>query len=233
MSRLENYKKKKGNTRIILYLVILIALIYFVLTTGIQMLINSSIFISNIGKKTTTTDTQNVQDFTLPPEILDYPIATNSAKAKVSFRIALDKKYEVFVNDVSIKKSTSIEEKLDQEIDLKKGENSFYVLLIDDKTKINKPSQTVKIIYSDAKPKLEITSPNSGDKVNREEIAINGQTDKDIEIRINEMPVVLNSEYKFNQTVKLREGENKFMIVAFDNAGNKEEKEITVSYVKD
>lgn len=233
MSRLENYKKKKGNTRIILYLVILIALIYFVLTTGIQMLINSSIFISNIGKKTTTTDTQNVQDFTLPPEILDYPIATNSAKAKVSFRIALDKKYEVFVNDVSIKKSTSIEEKLDQEIDLKKGENSFYVLLIDDKTKINKPSQTVKIIYSDAKPKLEITSPSSGDKVNREEIAINGQTDKDIEIRINEMPVVLNSEYKFSQTVRLREGENKFMIVAFDNAGNKEEKEITVSYVKD
>jgi len=233
MSRLENYQRKKGNTRILFYFVILIALLYFIFTTGIKLLINSSIFISNIGKKNTQTESQIPQDFTLPPEILDYPTATNSAKANVSFRIALDKKYEIFVNDESIKKDISNEEKITQEIDLKKGDNTFYVLMTDDKLMSKKTSPTIKIVYSDTKPKLEISSPNSGDKVNREEISINGQTDKDIEIRINEMPVVLSSEYKFSQTVRLKEGENKFMIVAFDMAGNKTEKEITVSYVKD
>lgn len=233
MSRLDSYQKKKANMRILLYLVILIALIIFVFTAGIKFLINSSIFISNIGKKTTKTETQDTQDFTLPPEILDYPTATNSAKAIVSFRIALDKSYEVFVNDESIEKDISKEEQITQEVDLKKGENSFYIVMTDAKLKSKKNSETIKIIYSDTKPKLEITSPNSGDKVNRDEVSINGLTDKDIEVRINEMPVVLNSEYKFSQTVRLKEGENKFKILAFDMAGNKEEKEITVSYVKD
>ena len=233
MSRLENYQKKRGNIRILLYFIILIALVYFIFTEGIKMLINSSIFVSNFGKKTVQSDTTQPQDFTLPPEILDYPTATNSAKAIVSFHIAADKKYEVFVNDTSVKKDTSTQEKIDQEIDLKKGSNSFYVVMLGTDAKQNKPSQTINILYSDTKPKLDITSPNSGDKVNKQEISINGQTDKDVEVRINGMPVVLSAEYKFSQTVKLKEGDNKFTIVAFDSAGNTEQKEITVTYVKD
>jgi len=233
MTRLEDNLKRRSNHRIILYIVILIALIYFMFTFGIKLLVNSIVFLTSRNSNNTTNTQTQEEVYLLPPEILDIPVATNSATAKIAIRVTLAKKVKVFVNKEEFKSFTADKETYDMGIDLKKGENEVYLTLEDTKSKTKKQSSVFKVTYKSEKPKLDIASPKDGDKTSSDEISINGETDKDNEIFINDFPVVLLAEGKFSYSIRLSEGENKIKVVAKDNAGNTEEKNLTITYQKD
>jgi bacillopeptidase F len=83
------------------------------------------------------------------------------------------------------------------------------------------------------KPKLDISSPHDGDKVNKNEISIQGSTDKDITVTINSSPVVVSAQQTFSYTIRLNEGDNNIHIQAEDDAGNIETKDLKITYQKD
>ena len=83
------------------------------------------------------------------------------------------------------------------------------------------------------KPKLEVSQPNDNSKTNKQEIKIEGKTDKETYIKINGQPVVVDSQGSFVTLFKLNEGDNSIEIIAEDIVGNQEKKTIKVTYSKD
>lgn len=235
MTRLEKYRQKRYLSQIILSFFLLILVILFLGTIGLKLLINTSLFIANLSHKNkpiadkTTTE----ENFILPPEIFDVPNATNSATIKITGKTTPQKKLVFYVNEEIQKEIVPENESFEEEIKLVKGENSLYLVLEDLQNDIKKQSKTYRIIYKDEKPKLEITAPYDQEIVAKGEIQIIGSTDKEVFVKINGLPTVVDAEGKFSYPMKLKEGANKITIEAEDLVGNRETKELTVNYQKE
>ena len=62
---------------------------------------------------------------------------------------------------------------------------------------------------------------------------IKGVTDKEVFIKINDFPVVVNANGDWETSIKLNEGNNSIIIIASDLAGNTETKTLTINYQKE
>lgn len=236
MQRLQKHQQKKYQSQIIGYLVLLIILIIFIATVGIKLLIGTAFFVINFTQKNNKTHNANTSsstDIILPPEIFNIPTATNTAEITIQVRSTPEKKISFYVNDIKQKEITPEEETFEETITLDKGNNTLSLVMDDPTTKTKKTSRTYTIIYKDEKPTLEITSPHDLDKTSKNEIQIEGTTQNEVTIRINNSPIVVDSEGKFTYTMKLKEGENHIVVEAQDIADNRETKEMTIYYQKE
>ncbi|HLL60176.1 MAG TPA: hypothetical protein VK338_00505 [Candidatus Nitrosocosmicus sp.] len=227
-----SHRQKKMNRRIYVYLIFLVALILFMATIGVKLLINVSLFIAGNKDDTSTSQDQN-SDLILPPTIDDIPEATNSATIKIKGTSSSKGNLTLYVNNKKKEGIRVRNEEYETTVNLQKGENEIYVVLENPKIKLKKESEKYKVLFKNEKPKLEISSPKDGDKVNKNEITIQGQTDKDVTITINDAPVVVDAQQNFAYNLRLTEGENTFTISAVDYAGNTETKELKVTYQKE
>ena len=234
MSRLESQRNQNLNKKIFLYILVIIALIYFIITVGVKLLINTVLFFTNFKSKDTVNNTeQQNSDLFLPPEVNDLPIATNEAKIIISGKTIKGKQLEIIVNDESQVKKNTDSDTFEETLDLKKGENEIYLTLTDKSKNIQKTTTTYKVTYKSEKPKLDISSPKDQEKFSKDEINISGETEKDNNVRINDLPGIVFADGKFSYSVKLKEGENKVKVEAIDIAGTIEKKELTVFYQKE
>ena len=71
--------------KILTYLCVLALVVVFLATIGIRIIISIGIYVANFAKpKVTNTQPQKKsQDFMGPPEIINVPLATNSARLKI------------------------------------------------------------------------------------------------------------------------------------------------------
>ena len=67
----------------------------------------------------------------------------------------------------------------------------------------------------------------------KQELSVEGKTDVGVTVRINNQPVVVDVQGNFKKSIRLKEGENTLEVIAEDDAGNQEKKEIKVKYQKD
>ena len=221
--------------RIVFYFFLLILTIIFVATIGIKFLINLTLFIADITHpkiENSFSQSKNLELF-LPPEILEIPTATNSPKIKISGKATKGKNLSLFINNQLKEKIFLENDFFEMAIDLPSFKNSLYFILEDPKTKEKKQSNVYQVIYKKEKPKLEIISPKDQEKINQEEIVIIGKTDKEVMVKINDLPVVVSATGQFSYSLKLQSGENKIIVTATDIAGNQETKELTVIYQKE
>lgn len=227
MSRLEKHYKKQVTTYTIL---IVVAIILFGVY-GLPLVINSSSYLSQLFGKRDDSDRRNPLLQTI--EISEIPSATNSATFKIVGNTNNIDELEFYLNDEKIKEmSAPTNGEFSEELTgLNKGNNELY--LIGKSKKGTKRTETLTIVYGADKPKLEISEPQDGSTTSHNEIKVIGKTDKEIDIKINGSPVVVDSSGQFQTNIKLNEGENKIIITARDQSGNVEEKIITVKYEKD
>lgn len=235
MKRLQKHQQKKYRSQIIGYLFLLLIIIIFIATVGVKLLIATSFFIINLtqqNKKAHDTDS-TLTDLILPPEIFNLQTATNTAKLIINGRASTGKNLSFYVNEVKQKEITPDGETFETDIHLDKGNNNIYLVMNDPKTKSKKTSKSYTILYKDEKPSLEITSPHDLDKTLKDEIQIDGITESEVTIRINNLPIIVDPEGKFSYVLKLKEGENHIAIEAQDIANNSETKELTIYYQKE
>lgn len=237
MSRLNSHKQKEYKKRVVLLAVLLVGLIIFMALFGLKLLINTSIFISNI----TGGETQNVstaskkEDFFGSFDISSIPTATNSAQIEISGYITDYDKVEFYINDEKVKETSAFaSDSFDEQIgDLKEGNNTVYMKVSTKKGDHTKESEKYTVLYSQEKPKLEIRDPKDNSQVNTADITINGTTDKNVSLRVNNMPGVVDANGEFKYALRLKDGENKIEVEVEDTAGNTENKTLTVTYRKD
>ena len=202
---------------------------------GFSALINSSLFIGNLFSNKSDQNTETKDNFFGTLHIDSIPTATNSARFVVSGSASNFKTIEYYINDEKVE-SHSIADApsfTDEIGNLKKGINNVYIKAVAEDVKKEKKSDDYNVLYSDEKPKLEISDPQDNSKTSKSEITIVGTTDKEITIKANQLPVIVDASGKFQTTVRLKEGENKIEITAVDDAGNSEKKTLTVTYQKD
>jgi hypothetical protein len=235
MSRLEKHLEKETKKRMIFLVLFFLVAIYLSFTFGLPLIINTSVFISQLNQKPTSVLSKNQNNNYALLTINEIPMATNSSKIDISGSTFNLDKVTIYLNSKKIKEK-NVYGNLDftEEItNLNPGNNEIYFLGFNKKGEMIKKTKPFVILYKDSKPKLEITSPKDNTTVDDQSLTIKGTTDKETVVKINEAPVVVDALGNFEADVGLIEGENKIKITASDIAGNQEEKTLTVTYQKE
>lgn len=236
MGRLENHQKKQFTITITSLVMGLIILIVFLFTFGFRLLLGASSFIANVtSKKVTERPLTKLDNVIGDIDIESIPTATNSARIIITGSVINFEILHFFINNKNAKEVQLLNADLfDEEIgDLKKGENEIYVVALTKNTSNRKKTKTYSVLYKSDKPKIEIQEPTDNSKTNKNEVALIGTTDKETYVKVNDIPVVVDVQGKFQTLVRLKDGENKITVTTQDVAGNVEKKTITVTYDKD
>jgi bacillopeptidase F len=114
------------------------------------------------------------------------------------------------------------------------GANTISARLTDAKGNLSDASNIVSITYANTPPKLVVSDPADNSTVNGDtaSVVVNGTTDDNITVTINDRMVVVKSDDSFSYTFPLNDGDNTLKIVATDAAGNQTTVTRKVTYHK-
>ncbi len=230
MTRLERHRKKQ----IAIYAAILVFFLIAFILFGLPFFISSSVFVSNLfGRKSENTPNgiQTIRDL----NITDIPEATNSGSFIITGTLNNFDSLDFYLNGEKVKSiDVSNKDSFGEEISgLRAGDNNFYIMAKAKSSTDMKKTSTYTITYKNNKPKLEISTPQDNFKTNQTEIKVAGSTDKDAEIDVNAIPVIVDPNGNWQTQVKLNNGDNKIIIKVRDSVGNQDEKTLTVNYSSD
>lgn len=216
--------ERKTRNRFILSFILALVLLYFSLTWLIPNLI-SQLSIINRFKPDLNQKKSLIQNASLAPPVLNIPYeATNTAIIKISGFAQPKTRVEIYIDET---RQTTVDTKDDgsflaENIQLLLGLNNIDAKTIDDKGAKSLPSKTIRIIYDNQKPKLELSQPEDNQVVKGgdKKITISGITEPGNDLWVNGVKIVVNSEGSFNQNIEINDEDNNLTIQATDKAGN-------------
>jgi hypothetical protein len=122
------------------------------------------------------------------------------------------------------------------DIKLIDGQNTIFAKTVDN-TNVESDSTNVFNIYVDKdKPKIDITSPKDGDRIKNldKRISITGKVSEKAQVKINDKIAIVKPDLTFDFLLGVQnEGNVKISIVATDEAGNENIRDITVNYERE
>jgi len=226
--------RRRPNTQkqTVTYAILLVLLIIFLATVGIQIVIKTSLFFAGFSSKKTV---KNIDESTvlIEPVIDNLPDATSSAKIIIDGSASEKTVIEVYVNEDKVEETEAPDGSFSANVQLDPGENSIYVRSLDEKKVKSKDSQVYKVVYINKEPELSITSPSDGAEVDKEEVTISGTVTENMTVKVNGLPTIVNTTGQFNRSVQLTEGDNTIIVIGTDLAAKTVEKQIKVIYRKD
>lgn len=225
------YSQDKKNMQFTaLTIVAIIVLTILFIVGGIPALSSIGSFIGGFKKDNINVET-NDETIVLEP-ILDPPVsATNTATISITGSATTGSSVLLYVNgskqdEVLVGKEGTF---VFNKARLQSGDNKIYTI-----SKINNSqsqlSNTFTVSYLNVPPQLEIVNPETNTTTREKQLTIEGKTDKDTEVTINDRFVYTDPNGNFNTTYTLSTGENNFIIKAIDIAGNISQKELKIVY---
>ena len=224
--RLENQSRKNLFLSIFGIIVVLILLVKF----GIPLLVNFSLFLS--GQKKDEPSKNASYSYLSPPVLNQTANATNSAEFIVTGTALKNEEIEVYVNDSLFdKKETEDNGNFSFRVTLQTGDNKIKAKAKKDDRESDF-SNELEVAYKNAPPSLSVDSPTDGQKFEKDQntAQVFGKTDSGIKITVNGFWAVIDENNSFSYNFPLQNGDNTIKIEAVDQAGNKTEKEIKVTY---
>lgn len=217
---------KKSRRNFFASIIIIVLLLYATISWILPEFIGGVGFIKGFLKdpETTLNEVSVADNPTLAPPVLNIPYeATNSSKIGIKGYATSNSKVKIYLDD---RLEDTVEVDLDgtfvvEDIELSIGTNNLYGKTVDEKDNESLPSKTLRVIFDNEKPKLEVTEPNDGKEVTGDKkVKIAGKTDPEAQIYINNSRIIVNSEGNFSQDLPLNDGDNNFTIKAQDSASN-------------
>ncbi len=224
--------EKKAKRNLIITALMGTLLLYLIFTWGLPALIGG---LSTFNKFKPKTQNTIVEDSAVTPPVLNIPYeATNSANIKISGFASAKSKVEIYIDD-ELKSTTNTEGDgtfTTDNIPLSLGNNNIYGKTIDEANKQSLPSKTIKLIYNNEKPKLEINEPSDNQEIKGgdKKVKVSGKTDPQSNISINGNNAIVNSEGNFSKEIDINEGDNTITINAVNQVGNNTTIERKVKY---
>lgn len=207
-------------------------LLVILLTFGIPTLTRFAAFVNDL-KGSSTIALPEDKTPPGPPTLDSLPQYIKENKLTIAGRAEAGTTLAVYRNGEKVKElligDTS---KFSTEIELMPGENGIWGISTDSAGNKGASSSTYKVTYDIEPPKLILNKPSSGENFygDQKTITALGETEPDATVMINDRLAIVDSEGKFSQKIALSEGENKLTIAATDQAENKTEQTITVTY---
>lgn len=226
-SRISSKFKRKSQKTLILSILGFVILLALIFKFGIPFIVTVGNLFEHTSKKT---NLASQEKFISVPSLDELPNATSKQDLKISGTSSPETIVELFINGSKEGEVKPSEDgTFSFNITLSDGDN-----IIKTRAKINEStsdfSDSQNVQYKNSPPNLSIDSPSDGSSVNSETIIVSGKTDEGVRVTVNDFWAVLNPDNTYSYTLKLNQGGNKILVVATDEAGNKSEKEINVTY---
>lgn len=230
-SRLSRKLEKQTIKNLVLSILGIIIVLIVLFKFGIPLLVNLSLFIS--GTKNQEPTSHNTTVFIAPPILNSEYDATNSAQIKISGSASPNQVIDLYINGNLVDKTeTKDDSSFSFETILIPGENIIRAKATTSDGQESNLSESLTITFKGDAPSLEIKSPPDGQVFSKDQnsVEIKGTTDPYVRITINNFWAIIDENNNFSYTLGLKDGENEIKIVAQDQAGNKTEKTIKVTY---
>lgn len=234
-SRLSRVQDRKEKQRLILAIAGIVGIFILILLFGVKALIGFSLLVEKL-RGTSPTTAQQVQTIILPPTLDPPPGATNSATISVSGKGQTGLTLILYVNSKEFKQTPVKDDGtfLVSSVPLISGTNTISAKLTDTKGTLSDLSNIVSVTYGNTPPKLVVSDPTDNSTVSGDtnSVTVNGMTDDNVTVTINDRMVVIKTDNSFSYSYPLNEGDNILNIVATDASGNQTAVQRKVTYHK-
>lgn len=231
-SRLQSVEEKRNVKKALMFTTLTIIIIVLLFVVGIPLFGKFTVFISDLrsgGKSISKNDTTPPA----PPKFNYFPAFTNKTSASVSGTVESGVTVKLFFAMNSQETLADKNGNFVFDINLADGENNFSALAVDTSGNISQKTNDYKITLDTKPPVLTISSPSDGTSFfgsNQRQVTIQGTTDSNSQIIINDRIVSVDDTGKFQYTTTLNDGANTFAVKSTDQSGNLTEKNITLNF---
>lgn len=226
--RLERQVLKNLFFSLIGIIIIVTVLIKF----GIPLMINFSLFLSG-GKTYQDSKVDNRSSFIPSPILNTQYEATNSAQVQIEGTAVPNHTIVLYVNgSLTDKISTDNNGYFSSVVTLAPNKNIIKAKAITSNGKESVLSESLIVAFKSVSPTLEISSPSDNQSFSKDQntIEIKGKTDREVRVTVNGYWAIIDENNNFSYNLTLKDGENEIKIIATDQAGNKTEKTLKVTY---
>ncbi|KKQ95644.1 MAG: hypothetical protein UV74_C0013G0253 [Candidatus Woesebacteria bacterium GW2011_GWB1_43_14] len=230
-SRLTRTEEKKNRRSVIVFGALTVLLIIFIFTYGFSLTAKvSNLLASATGRSPIFEVTDDTPP--APPQIDSLPEQTNDPRLIVKGSAEPESKVIITLNGTEKEILTDIDGDFSSSFTLTRDKNSLSAVTVDEGGNTSKPTQTYNISYDITKPEINITNPKNGQSFfgKDKQITIEGETELETSVTINERVIVVGGGGKFSHPYTLSDGENTLNFLVVDLAGNESEVAISVSY---
>lgn len=231
-SRLSKRLEKQSIKNLFLSILGIIIIVVLLIKFGVPLLVNFSLFIS--GDRNDQNSQVNKKASFVPAPILSTrDVATNSAQVRIDGSSLSNQTIVLYVNgSLGDKVPTSNNGRFSSIITLIPEENIIKARAITSDGAESDLSERLIIIFKNKAPTLEIILPSDGQSFSKDQntVEVKGKTDPQVRVTVNSFWAIIDEDNNFSYTLTLKDGENEIKIIADDQAGNKTEKTIRVTY---
>ncbi len=215
---------KRSKRNFVISLILIIVFSYLALIWILPNFIGAIGTVKNFIHPSEKKVNSEIQTTTLAPPVLNIPYeATNTAQINIQGYSSPNLKVKLFLDDREIQ-TTDVSPDGSftfQNIDLRIGTNNIYGKTVDKENNESLPSKTLKVIFDNEKPPLDLSEPEDGKKVQGErKIKFAGKTEVGAKVYINGNQIIVDKDGNFSSEQSLNDGDNNFTIRSLDSALN-------------
>lgn len=228
-SRLAEVEEQKSIKSAIIFGGLTIIIIILAILFGIPLF---SKFV-NLFNKPSANPIASSAPTLVPPNLSNLPQYTNQKTITVSGTGPINSTIKVFFNNSSDSTVVDNTGNFSISVGLTKGANTIYAKTVDDRGIESASSTTYTVNFTDQVPNLTITVPQNNQTFygsGQQSLNVQGSTDTGNSVTINDHIVIVDNAGKFSYQLNLQNGDNNIKIVSKDNAGNKKEVTLKVTF---
>lgn len=231
-SRKDHVEEKRNIKKAYFYIILSVIAVILLFFLGLPTLIKFAAFFTNLGKADKPVD---VTDITppAPPQFENFPEYSNQKTLKIEGQSEDGAIITLVFNGKDMETVASSDGGFSFDLDLLKGENTFYAKAKDQTGNESQDTTVQTIVQDSEEPDLTIDSPSNEDTfygAGQRQVNITGTTDTDSQVYINDRFVTVSDDGSFSFTTTLSEGVNEFNIRAVDKAGNENTSTLTLNF---
>lgn len=231
-SRLSRTEEKKNIRRALLFSFLTIASLILVIFLGLPALVKFSAFLTDLRKSSTPID---ISDTTPPvlPRLEPLPETINEFNVEIKGSTEPAATVILFLNNKEEEILANKDGEFVYTFALLDGDNKIAAQAKDSSGNESQKTEVYNVTYDNQPPELEITGPEDGNEYygsKQRQVVIEGKTEDEAQVNINDRLVVVDQDGTFTFTSTLSEGENQFSVKSVDQAGNSTEKSLTLHF---
>ncbi len=228
-SRLQEVEEQKSIKSALIFGGLTLFIIIIAIFFGIPLF---SKFINLFNRNSNTPiATQNAN--LLPPNLAVLPKYTKEQTIIVKGTATPNSNIKIFFGNSIDETVADSDGNFATNIGLSKGNNVIYAQTVDVNGNTSSNSETYTVNYTNQVPNLTVNSPQNNQNFygsTQQNITIQGTTDANNTVTVNEHIAVLDAAGRFNYPFTLTNGDNTIKVVSVDLAGNKKEIELKVVF---
>ncbi len=228
-SRLRDVEEQKSIKSAAIFGGLTLLIIIFAIFFGLPLF---SKFINLFSKKSTTESVLQNSNL-LPPNLSIIPQFTNQKSIIIKGNTSPNSIIKITFNNSSDETTSDASGNFAANIGLTKGMNVIYAEMIDKNGNQSSKSTTYTVNFTDQIPNLTVNTPQNNQNFygsTQQNLNIQGTTDANNTVTINDHVAILDNAGKFNYSFNLAQGDNDLKIVSVDQAGNKKEIDLKVTF---